>query len=156
MCRPPGIAVGSDPHALPYALHPHGGCSSARLERQVVALEAGGSSPLSHPITTVVARFWRGAAVARTPPPGGRLHDPSASSSMAEQRTLNPQVLGSNPRGRTNETPAGPGPRSGPSAFSTPRQGPDHRTVGRCCSEISSESPLRGLRAGVRRGILVF
>ena len=25
----------------------------------------------------------------------------SASSSMAEQRTLNPQVLGSNPRGRT-------------------------------------------------------
>src|SRR3954454_846942 len=26
---------------------------------------------------------------------------PCASSSMAEQRTLNPQVLGSNPRGRT-------------------------------------------------------
>ena len=27
-----------------------------------------------------------------------------ASSSMAEQRTLNPQVLGSNPRGRTTST----------------------------------------------------
>ena len=27
----------------------HGGCSSARLERQVVVLEVGGSSPLSHP-----------------------------------------------------------------------------------------------------------
>jgi hypothetical protein len=27
-----------------------------------------------------------------------------ASSSMAEQRTLNPQVLGSNPRGRTVKT----------------------------------------------------
>ena len=28
---------------------PHGGRSSARLERQVVALKAGGSSPLAHP-----------------------------------------------------------------------------------------------------------
>ena len=27
----------------------HGGRSSARLERQVVALEVGGSSPLGHP-----------------------------------------------------------------------------------------------------------
>ena len=27
----------------------HGGCSSARLERQVVILDVGGSSPLSHP-----------------------------------------------------------------------------------------------------------
>ncbi len=27
----------------------HGGRSSARLERQVVALEAGGSNPLDHP-----------------------------------------------------------------------------------------------------------
>ena len=34
---------------LPYADRSHGGRSSARLERQVVALEVGGSSPLGHP-----------------------------------------------------------------------------------------------------------
>ncbi len=62
-------------------LRPHGGYSSAWLERLVVVQEVGGSSPLSHP--TVAFR------------------SSSASSSMAEQRTLNPQVLGSNPRGRT-------------------------------------------------------
>src|SRR5437868_14637067 len=66
---------------------PHGGRSSARLERQVVALEVGGSSPLGHPV-------------------GGRVGSSAAcaSSSMAEQRTLNPQILGSNPRGRTTLT----------------------------------------------------
>ena len=49
-----------------------------------MALEVGGSSPLGHPN-------------------GGRVASSAycASSSMAEQRTLNPQVLGSNPRGRT-------------------------------------------------------
>src|SRR5579872_1450453 len=31
-----------------------------------------------------------------------RVHSPRASSSMAEQRTLNPQVGGSNPPGRTS------------------------------------------------------
>ena len=64
----------------------------------------------------------------RQSPPVGRLHVPEgypkgvvsyeayettaqvdgnfrASSSMAEQRTLNPQVLGSNPRGRTSDGP---------------------------------------------------
>ena len=35
--------------AAAYADRPHGGRSSARLERQVVALEVGGSSPLGHP-----------------------------------------------------------------------------------------------------------
>jgi hypothetical protein len=73
---------------------PHGGRSSARLERQVVALEVGGSSPLGHPITTPTGP---GSGPA---PPGYHRHL-RASSSMAEQRTLNPQVLGSNPRGRT-------------------------------------------------------
>src|SRR5690606_41707156 len=38
-----------------------GGRSSARLERQVVALEVGGSSPLGHP--TAAAPAPRGAAV---------------------------------------------------------------------------------------------
>ena len=41
---------------LPYADRSHGGRSSARLERQVVALEVGGSSPLGHPIVVVVVR----------------------------------------------------------------------------------------------------
>ncbi len=37
-----------------------GGRSSARLERQVVALEVGGSSPLAHPTSSVVCvRFVR-------------------------------------------------------------------------------------------------
>ena len=44
---------------------------------------------------------WRGEAGARTLAPPVR-----ASSSMAEQRTLNPQVLGSNPRGRTTSEQA--------------------------------------------------
>ena len=41
---------------LSYADRSHGGRSSARLERQVVALEVGGSSPLGHPIVVVVVR----------------------------------------------------------------------------------------------------
>ena len=41
---------------LSYAERSHGGRSSARLERQVVALEVGGSSPLGHPIVVMVVR----------------------------------------------------------------------------------------------------
>jgi hypothetical protein len=48
-----------------------------------VALEVGGSSPLGHPHFDQEHQNFR------------------ASSSMAEQRTLNPQVQGSNPWGRT-------------------------------------------------------
>ena len=59
------LTFGGDPHPLPYAAHPHGGCSSARLERQVVALEAGGSSPLSHPMDDGGHPLRRVAAVAR-------------------------------------------------------------------------------------------
>ena len=59
-----GFAFGGDPHRLAYAAHPHGGCSSARLERQVVALEAGGSSPLSHPTNDGGHPLRRVAAVA--------------------------------------------------------------------------------------------
>ena len=41
-----GVAMGRRPWQT---VASHGGRSSARLERQVVALEAGGSSPLAHP-----------------------------------------------------------------------------------------------------------
>ena len=75
----------------------HGGRSSARLERQVVALEAGGSSPLAHPNRSGGVR---GARAPRTLP--GRSSERCASSSTAEQWTLNPLVPGSNPRGRTS------------------------------------------------------
>ncbi len=54
-----------------------------------MALKVGGSSPLGHPMSVLnkcVLVCWCF----------------SASSSMAEQRTLNPQVLGSSPRGRTS------------------------------------------------------
>src|SRR3954469_17427035 len=81
----PDVSLPGGQRRSPTLTPPHGGRSSARLERQVVALEVGGSSPLGHP-------------------KGGQLGSSAdcASSSMAEQRTLNPQVLGSNPRGRTN------------------------------------------------------
>ena len=71
-------------------------------ERRDVAPEVAGSSPVGHP------RDHRGAST--TP----RTHGSSvlrplglgcstgASSSTAEQRTLNPQVPGSNPGGRTS------------------------------------------------------
>ena len=54
-----------------------------------MALEVGGSSPLGHPLFC----------------PTGHGYDRHrrASSSTAEQRTLNPQVQGSNPWGRTKE-----------------------------------------------------
>ena len=71
---------------------PNGGRSSARLERQVVALEVGGSSPLAHPIWCVVYGADRPRTLRRRT---------SASSSTAEQWTLNPLVQGSNPWGRT-------------------------------------------------------
>jgi hypothetical protein len=75
---------------LCHTVLPHGGRSSAWLERQVVALKAGGSSPLAHPNDRL------GTALRAPYTPAAR-----ASSSTAEQRTLNPQVLGSKPRGRT-------------------------------------------------------
>ncbi len=73
-----------------------------------MALEVGGSSPLGHPIRfgRIGQHFFLSFAVLR---PGLivvttklRPEIERASSSMAEQRTLNPQVLGSNPRGRTS------------------------------------------------------
>jgi hypothetical protein len=81
-----------------------GGRSSARLERQVVALEVGGSSPLGHPKFEHPQGAWR---MRGTEPYAPSLQ--CASSSMAEQRTLNPQVLGSNPRGRTTKDQVGDG-----------------------------------------------
>ena len=104
---------------------PHGGRSSAWLERQVVALKAGGSSPLDHPTHAVV---WANCFMQSCGPPRlsfsacfsavctfisqdeiheisrltNRLHCPYAPlAQLVEQRTLNPQVLGSSPRGRT-------------------------------------------------------
>ena len=53
----------------------------------------------------------------------GRVPSPSASSSMAEQRTLNPQVQGSNPWGRTQTTwgaSAPPAPAVGRQKAATP------------------------------------
>ena len=76
--------------------------------------KVGGSRPLVHP--TVVGLFARSTQahhnffVVRVRPVlsaflfcalGVVCSFRRASSSMAEQRTLNPQVLGSNPRGRT-------------------------------------------------------
>ena len=67
----------------------------ARL-RQVVVLEAGGSRPLVHPNKICAFRFstirfdlleWRSVI--------------APLAQLVEQRTLNPQVLGSNPRGGT-------------------------------------------------------
>jgi hypothetical protein len=112
------------PGAVAYTPLSHGGRSSARLERQVVALEVGGSSPLAHPIRPAGGRPTTRAAAVRsaTGTPARRHHrcaavrstgptlvPPCASSSMAEQRTLNPQVLGSNPRGRTTDSDVGRG-----------------------------------------------
>ena len=74
-----------------------------------MALEVGGSSPLGHPTRSTVGcgqHFFKDLLAFR---PGSlvvttklRPEIERASSSMAEQRTLNPQVLGSNPRGRTD------------------------------------------------------
>lgn len=64
--------VGSFIHAW-HNEAPHGGRSSARLERQVVALEVGGSSPLDHPIRWPAPRnsvpalrsvWWTAASIA--------------------------------------------------------------------------------------------
>ena len=86
---------------------PHGGYSSARLERQVVALEVGGSSPLTHPSCVAgteesVPASHRIVSCPRCPftyDGNPTQHAPLAQP--VEQRTLNPQVLGSIPRGRT-------------------------------------------------------
>ena len=80
----------------------HGGRSSARLERQVVALEVGGSSPLGHPTAVPAAGVSPAAGTRYTSSsvsPGRHVDAPLAQ--LAEHRTLNPQVLGSSPRGRT-------------------------------------------------------
>ncbi len=61
--------------------------------------EVGGSKPLGHP-----NRIPRSGVEHRLDPLGSR--SPQAPlAQLAEQRTLNPQVLGSSPRGRTNESP---------------------------------------------------
>ena len=58
----------------------HGGRSSARLERQVVALEAGGSSPLAHPNRSGGVR---GARAPRTLP--GR--SPGSNAPLAQRQS---------------------------------------------------------------------
>lgn len=63
---------------LSYAERSHGGRSSARLERQVVALEVGGSSPLGHPIVVMVVR--RKAGDHRTAIDATRCHIPTATN----------------------------------------------------------------------------
>ena len=68
----PGIGFGRA-RRVPYADRSHGGRSSARLERQVVALEVGGSSPLGHPTSTGRPR--------RSPGPGGPRRRPIACES---------------------------------------------------------------------------
>ena len=75
------------------------------VEHQFVVLRVAGSSPVGHPNEasfaadpiTGVKRFG-GISSAPYTASANR-----ASSSTAEQRTLNPQVLGSKPRGRTTK-----------------------------------------------------
>ena len=77
-----------------------------------MALEVGGSSPLGHPTAGTVGRL-EGATLA-VRPSRSLLRIAytrwCASSSMAEQRTLNPQVGGSNPPGRTKGRVRSPAP----------------------------------------------
>src|SRR3954465_15810946 len=68
------------------------------VERQFVVLDVAGSSPVGHPNRAV-----GGHASAPTLLGSWLLPGRCASSSTAEQRTLNPQVLGSKPRGRTKK-----------------------------------------------------
>src|SRR3954451_7142741 len=70
------------------------------VERQFVVLDVAGSSPVGHPNRAV-----GGHASAPTLLGSWLLPGRCASSSTAEQRTLNPQVLGSKPRGRTRRSP---------------------------------------------------
>ena len=75
-------------------------------------LKVAGSNPVGHPkLPAAAGRFLRPAAAAnltRSRFAGYISPDTYClSSSMAEQRTLNPQVLGSNPRGGTSTTPTG-------------------------------------------------
>ena len=69
-----------------------------------MALEVGGSSPLDHPIRVPASRNrcrqYDCFAEHTRQSPSVYIHAPLAQP--VEQRTLNPQVLGSIPRGRTN------------------------------------------------------
>ena len=67
-----------------------------------MVLEVGGSRPLTHPGDDVPRLVERGRR--RTTLAGSQRRAPLAQ--LAEQRTLNPQVLGSSPRGRTAPKPA--------------------------------------------------
>src|SRR6478672_11832748 len=69
------------------------------VERQFVVLDVAGSSPVGHPNRSV-----EGHASAPTLLGSWLRLGRCASSSTAEQRTLNPQVLGSKPRGRTTKS----------------------------------------------------
>ena len=68
------------------------------VERQFVVLDVAGSSPVGHPNRAVTGYLGAPTLLGSWLRPGR-----CASSSTAEQRTLNPQVLGSKPRGRTKK-----------------------------------------------------
>ena len=68
------------------------------VELQFVVLAVAGSSPVGHPRPSRAERCRASVQFPTLP-----LRN-CASSSMAEQRTLNPQVLGSTPRGRTTKS----------------------------------------------------
>ena len=98
-----------------------GGRSSVRLEHLVVVQDVGGSNPLGHPndgpsdhasrdVCTVRNRLLP-ISLGKSP----RRHAPLAQ--LAEHRTLNPQVLGSSPRGRTPEETPGEARFSGRLGF---------------------------------------
>jgi ribosome-associated protein len=80
------------------------------VERRLVVPDVAGSSPVGHPI--LVAGAVGGEShllhqlTSSSPVSAHQLLCITycLSSSMAEQRTLNPQVLGSNPRGGTSKT----------------------------------------------------
>ena len=97
--------IGFCPRRLPIGLGVPGGCSSVRLEHLVVVQDVGGSNPLSHPSGRSLGVFL--VPIRCTGPPGsvasGAAYAPLAQ--LAERRTLNPQVPGSSPGGRTAKTP---------------------------------------------------
>ena len=105
------------------------------VERQFVVLDVAGSSPVGHPNRAV-----RGHASAPTLLGSWLRPGRCASSSTAEQRTLNPQVLGSKPRGRTE---SGVLLRLMPLSWLHPGRAPIHRE----CDKDSAGANLVRRRA---------